>query len=61
MRRDDRIKNMKLANKRLLSESHADTDNEKKEYIKSAINNLSSDDLKKIYDMVERCDPNYKK
>jgi hypothetical protein len=64
MRKSDKRQNMLDANKRLLgenvvSETHVDTDEGKMNYIKSALKNLSSDDLDKVYGMVEELDPEY--
>ena len=58
MRRQDKLKNIQEANKRIL-ETHVHTDEDKIKYIKSALSNLNSSDLDKIYSSVEKCDPNY--
>ena len=64
MRKSDKLKSIEAANKRLLGENtvtedHADTDSGKMSYIKSALKNLSSEDLQKVYKMVEKLDPKY--
>lgn len=58
-RRRDRIQNMMEANKGLLKEDHENSDSGKIDYIKSALKNLSSEDLDKIYLSVEKYDPEY--
>jgi len=58
MRRQDKLKNIQEANKRLL-ETHVHTDEDKMEYIKSALSNLNSSDLDKVYAQVEMLDPEY--
>lgn len=60
----DKRKNIEEANKRLLgenriSETHANTDEEKIEYIMSGIKNLSSDSIQKVYKLVGDLDPDY--
>jgi len=42
-----------------LKEAHEDDPQGQIEYIKSALKNLSSEDLKKVYDQVEKYDPKY--
>ena len=42
-----------------LKEDHAKSDSDKIGYIISALDNLSPEDLDKVYDMVEDLDPNY--
>lgn len=59
IRRQDKIQNILEANKRLLKEHHESTDEGKMDYIKDALENLSSDDLDKIYLSVEEYDPEY--
>ena len=59
MKRQDKIQNILEANKRLLKEHHESTDEGKMDYIKDALENLSSDDLDKIYLSVEEYDPEY--
>jgi hypothetical protein len=46
-------------NRRLMKESHEGSDSGKMSYIKDALKNLSSDDLDKVYKMVEELDPEY--
>jgi len=58
MRRHDKLKNIQEANKRLL-ETHVHTDEDKIKYIKSALSNLNSSDLDKVYAQVEMLDPEY--
>ena len=43
----------------VINEAHEDNDEGKIEYIKSALKNLSSKDLNKIYLSVEKHDPYY--
>lgn len=43
----------------VINEAHEDNDEGKIKYIKSALKNLSSKDLNKIYLSVEKHDPNY--
>jgi hypothetical protein len=43
-----------------IKETHVDTDEGKMEYIKGALKNLNSNNLDKVYRMVEKYDPNYK-
>ena len=45
MRRQDKLKNIMEANMALLKEDHEHSDDGKKEYIISALDNLSSEDL----------------
>ena len=71
MRRFEKKQNILEANKRLLGESkedenveyivetHVDTDEGKMDYIKSALKNLTSEDLDKVYAQVETLDPKY--
>lgn len=61
MNRQDKIQNILKANKRLLKEDHESTDKGKIDYIKGALENLSSEDLDKIYLSVEEYDPEYEK
>ena len=65
MRKQDKIKNIEVANKKLLrellKEDHESTDKGKIGYIKDALDNLSSEDLGKIYLSVEEYDPEYEK
>jgi len=42
-----------------ITETHTDTDEGKMSYIKSALKNLSSEDLNKVYLQVEKLDPEY--
>jgi len=58
-RKSIRLENMVKANKVLLGEDHEHSDSGKIDYIKGALNNLSSEDLDKIYLSVEKCDPDY--
>lgn len=58
MRRQDKLKNIQEANKRIL-ETHVHTDEDKIKYIKSALTNLNSSDLDKVYAQVEMLDPEY--
>jgi hypothetical protein len=55
-----KLANMVSANTNLLKETHVDTDEGKMNYIKGALNNLSSEDLDKVYAQVEKLDPEYK-
>lgn len=59
MKKLHKIKNIELANKKLLKEHHESTDKGKMDYIKDALENLSSNDLDKIYLSVEEYDPEY--
>ena len=59
MRRQDKLKNIMEANITLLKEDHEHSDDGKKEYIISALDNLSSEDLQKIYLSVVEYDPEY--
>ncbi len=54
-----KLRNMELANDKLLKEDHESSNQGKIDYIKGALKNLSSEDLDKIYLSVEKCDPNY--
>ena len=45
--------------KKIIREHHESTDEGKMDYIKDALENLSSDDLDKIYLSVEEYDPEY--
>lgn len=56
--RKEKLKNIQEANERML-ETHVDTDEGKMDYIKGALNNLSSEDLDKVYAQVEKLDPKY--
>jgi hypothetical protein len=56
--RKEKLKNIQEANERML-ETHVDTDEGKMDYIKGALNNLSSEDLDKVYAQVEMLDPEY--
>jgi hypothetical protein len=57
--RKQKMKNIELLNSRLLREEHVHTDEGKINYIKGALKNLNSSDLDKIYDLVEKYDPEY--
>jgi hypothetical protein len=60
--RKQKLANMVSANtNNLLKETHEDSDQGKIKYIKEALNNLTSEDLDKIYLAVEKYDPNYEK
>jgi phage FluMu protein gp41 len=45
--------------RKTLNEDHAKSDSDKIGYIISALDNLSSEDLDKVYNMVEELDPHY--
>ena len=47
--------------RKTLKEDHADSYSDKIGYIISALDNLSPEDLDKVYDMVEDLDPEYGK
>ncbi len=47
--------------RKTLNEDHADSYSDKIGYIISALDNLSPEDLDKVYDMVEDLDPEYDK
>jgi hypothetical protein len=51
--------NMEMANANLLKETHEHSDEGKIEYIQGALKNLTSEDLDKVYLMVEELDPEY--
>jgi hypothetical protein len=51
--------NMEMANANLLKETHEHSDAGKIEYIQEALKNLTSEDLDKVYLMVEELDPEY--
>jgi len=65
MKKQDKTQNILESNKilldELLKEEHESTDKGKIDYIKGALENLSSDDLDKIYLSVEEHDPEYEK
>lgn len=55
----DKFDTNKWFKKQYLEETHEDDPRGQMEYIKDALKNLSPEDLKKVYDMVEKYDPNY--